>query len=45
MTVGSDGMFVMDGEAYKSLSAIARHITGAAWSGPRFFGLVKVKSS
>ena len=24
---------------YASLSSIAREITGAAWSGPRFFGL------
>jgi hypothetical protein len=24
---------------YRSLTAIAREITGAAWSGPRFFGL------
>jgi CubicO group peptidase (beta-lactamase class C family) len=24
---------------YRSLSAIAREITGAHWSGPRFFGL------
>lgn len=27
------------GNAYGSLSAVARHITGAQWSGPRFFGL------
>ncbi len=27
------------GETYSSLSAIARAITGARWSGPRFFGL------
>lgn len=27
------------GERYSSLSAIARKITGAKWSGPRFFGL------
>tara|TARA_R110000744_G_scaffold125730_3_gene231456 strand:- start:8382 stop:8822 length:441 start_codon:yes stop_codon:yes gene_type:complete len=26
-------------ETYKSLSAIAAQITGAHWSGPRFFGL------
>lgn len=26
-------------ERYESLSAIARHITSAGWSGPRFFGL------
>ena len=34
-----DGAFDYRGRRYKSLSAIARHITGAAWSGPRFFGL------
>lgn len=27
------------GESYSSLSAVAREITGAHWSGPRFFGL------
>lgn len=27
------------GRSYSSLSEIARHITGARWSGPRFFGL------
>ena len=31
--------FRMDGRHYRSLSAIARKITGAHWSGPRFFGL------
>ena len=31
--------FEYRGERYPSLTAIARHITGAAWSGPRFFGL------
>jgi hypothetical protein len=34
---GSD--YVMDGRSWRSLSAIARHITGAHWSGPRFFGV------
>lgn len=34
-----DGGFLMGGERYVSLSAIARKITGARWSGPRFFGL------
>lgn len=29
----------MDGRSWASLSAIAKHITGATWSGPRFFGL------
>jgi hypothetical protein len=28
------------GDIYRSLSAIAKRITGAHWSGPRFFGLV-----
>ena len=27
------------GESWPSLSAVAREITGARWSGPRFFGL------
>ncbi len=31
--------FEMNGRVFKSLSAIARHITGTAWSGPLFFGL------
>lgn len=31
--------FRMDGRIWASLSAIARHITGTSWSGPRFFGL------
>lgn len=30
---------VFDGRRYASLSQIAREITGAHWSGPRFFGL------
>jgi len=35
--VADDG-FLFDGKTYRSLSAIARRITGARWSGPRFFG-------
>ncbi|PZR80254.1 MAG: DUF2924 domain-containing protein [Stutzerimonas stutzeri] len=27
------------GRSFPSLSALARHITGAHWSGPRFFGI------
>ena len=34
-----DNGFLMAGQRYLSLSAIARKITGARWSGPRFFGL------
>jgi len=29
------------GKRYRSLSVVAREITGAHWSGPRFFGLDK----
>lgn len=32
--------FLWNGARHRSLSAIARAITGARWSGPRFFGLV-----
>ncbi|AGI66529.1 putative DUF2924 family protein [Octadecabacter antarcticus 307] len=42
--VGDDG-YIMNGERFKSLSAIALHITGTSWSGPRFFGLVKAAGS
>lgn len=31
--------FEMDHQTYPSLSAVARKITGTAWSGPLFFGL------
>lgn len=34
-----DNTFLFEGLEYASLSAIARKITGAHWSGPRFFGL------
>ena len=31
--------YAWNGQTWTSLSAIARAITGARWSGPRFFGL------
>ncbi len=31
--------FIWDGETYRSLSHVARAITGVRWNGPRFFGL------
>lgn len=37
--------FVCQGETYRSLSEIARVITGARWSGPRFFGLLNASES
>lgn len=34
-----DNGFLWEGRTYRSLSVIAREITGAHWSGPRFFGI------
>lgn len=34
-----EGGYRLDGKTWSSLSAIAKHITGTTWSGPRFFGL------
>jgi hypothetical protein len=39
-----DSGFEYRGIRYKSLSQIARKITGTAWSGPAFFGLRKTGS-
>lgn len=33
------------GQRYRSLSVVAREITGAHWSGPRFFGLTAGRSN
>ena len=38
--VCEDG-FEYEGQRYRSLTVIAERITGAHWSGPRFFGLTK----
>jgi Protein of unknown function (DUF2924) len=38
VTVLEDG-FAYQGEAYASLSEIARLVTGTRWNGPKFFGL------
>jgi Protein of unknown function (DUF2924) len=38
--VREDG-FEYEGQRYRSLTVIAERITGAHWSGPRFFGLGK----
>jgi hypothetical protein len=35
----SDGRYEFEKKTYKSLSAIAKLITGTQWSGPAFFGL------
>lgn len=38
VTVAESG-YSWDGRSYRSLSEIARGITGTRWNGPRFFGL------
>ena len=42
--VREDG-FEYEGQRYRSLTMIAERITGAHWSGPRFFGLTKRPSA
>ncbi len=44
VTVLNDG-FKFEGRRYRSLTQIAREITGAHWSGPRFFGLTGRKGA
>jgi hypothetical protein len=38
-----DGGFAWQGRSYRSLSEIAKAITGTKWNGPRFFGLREKK--
>jgi hypothetical protein len=40
-----DDGFSWQGTPYRSLSALARKITGTAWSGPLFFGLKTTRSA
>ena len=42
VTVLDDG-FLFDDRRYTSLTEVAQAITGAHWSGPRFFGLAKAR--
>ena len=39
VAVTADGLFEYEGGTFKSLTAVARQITGTHWSGPLFFGL------
>lgn len=39
VTVTPEGLYALDGHVFKSLTAVARHITGTHWNGPKFFGL------
>jgi len=43
VTALGDGRFEYVGQQFKSLSAVARFITGSQWSGPVFFGLIKTE--
>ncbi len=36
--------FLWRGKKWRSLSVIAREMTGTHWSGPRFFGLSKARA-
>ena len=40
-----DGQFAYAGKTFRSLTIIAQQITGAHWSGPRFFGLKPARVS
>jgi hypothetical protein len=41
VTVDDAGHPIWDGRQWRSLSEIARAITGTRWSGPAFFGLIE----
>ena len=41
VTEVSENCYVLDGVQYKSLSAVARAITGTRWNGKLFFGVKK----
>lgn len=41
VTVRADGQYEYRGNLFRSLSMVAREITGTQWSGPLFFGLKK----
>ena len=45
VTVNDDGAIEWNGKTWKSLSVVARAITGTQWSGPRFFGVADRKSA
>jgi hypothetical protein len=44
VAVVDDG-FLWDGKTHRSLSSIARAITGTNWNGPRFFGMREMKDA
>ncbi len=45
VTVDETGTILWNGRSWKSLSEVARAITGTRWSGPAFFGLKPRKAA
>lgn len=45
VTVDDTGAIYWNGQRWKSLSEVARAITGTSWSGPAFFGLKQRKAA
>ncbi len=43
VTIGESGEMEWNGQTWRSLSEVARAITGTRWSGPAFFGLKQRK--
>ena len=41
VTIGDDRAITWEGRTFRSLSQVAKAITGTHWSGPAFFGLKK----
>ena len=44
VTIGDEGRVFWNEREWRSLSEVARAITGTRWSGPRFFGLRQSRS-
>lgn len=45
VTVGEQGEIEWNGKVWRSLSEVARAITGTRWSGPAFFGLRQTRKA
>lgn len=45
VTIGDNGGIEWNGRTWRSLSEVARTITGTQWSGPAFFGLRQKKGN
>jgi hypothetical protein len=45
VTVSEDGKIIWNDREWRSLSAVARTITGTRWSGPAFFGLKQKRAA